>query len=246
MEFKKLVLISFILTIIVTVSFYIFILLEMKQHDTFPINYKELYKTCETGDLIYFRWGFVDLGYRLFSKFSHVGLVYKVNEHEIYILETHPEEDYTAIDEENGGVHIYDLKERVCKYTQCGGSCYLSKLNKNESELLTKNIKNDLKELQQIPFDPNFRYSYIYNLLYNLSIKHSLKSLRNILQLFKLIYPEEPLPMYCSQFLGHLLKKYNIIHEKENISIFSPSTFTTLNDKRGDLLYNNNLYKIVE
>jgi hypothetical protein len=61
------------------------------------INYTEIEKVASTGDLVCFRWNCVDAGLRLFTKFSHVGMIVKTGSNKLYILETHPKEDPESI-----------------------------------------------------------------------------------------------------------------------------------------------------
>ena len=238
MEFKKIIYISFLLTCLIAISFYIFVYNEMKEYDKCSLNYEQLYELSNTGDIIYFRWSCVDFGYRLFSQFSHVGIVYKVNNKKVYILETHPKDDYTALDENDGGVHVYDLKKRLSKYIENGGNCYYSQLNSNytTSIKLTEFINKNIKEYKKIEFDQYFRYSFIHTLLCSLD---KYRIFKNILDPFKLSYPDDSLiPMCCSQFIGYILQQYKLISDNENIDLFSPSTFKKLKQTNGNLLYN--------
>lgn len=223
----KLILLSLILTIIVIVFIYMFIENEMNVYESNAIDTCKLYKICKTGDLIYFRWPTPDIGFRLFSKFSHIGMVYKKSDDEVYILETHPEGDGSELGVDDGGVHIYNLKDRLNKYY---GYCYLSKLNtpnKSASDI-TRHINKNLDRYKMIPFDEGFRYTFIKSCF------------------TKLDYPVEiTTPMCCSQFVGFILKDLGVLHDHYNIFNFSPTSFVDLkyNNK---LLYDDNILKIIK
>ena len=228
MENKKLFTYSLILTVIVIILCYIYISYEMVEYEKSPINIDELYKTCNTGDIIYFRWPYPDIGFRLFSKFSHVGMVYKIK-NKVYILETHPEGDASELGVDESGVHLYDLNERIEKYE---GTCYLSKLNIQDVINITTNsihqfVEKRMDKYKRIPFDENFRYNYVMAYLHNL-IGKTRKNEK----------------MYCSTFIGFILKDLELLDNKCNIEIFSPSSFLHLK-KNGEFLYDVNLKKIV-
>lgn len=223
----KLILVSLVLTIIVIVFINMYIENEMNEYDKNAIDTGKLYKICKTGDLIYFRWPTPDIGFRLFSKFSHIGMVYKKSDDEVYILETHPEGDGSELGVDDGGVHIYNLKDRLNKYY---GYCYLAKLNtpnKSASDI-TRHINENLDKYKMIPFDEGFRYTFIKSCF------------------TKLDYPVEiTTPMCCSQFIGFILKDLGVLHDHYNIFNFSPTSFVDLkyNNK---LLYDDNILKIIK
>jgi hypothetical protein len=204
----------------------------MVEYDKNPIDIDQLYKICKTGDIIYFRWPYPDIGFRLFSKFSHVGMVYRKGKN-VYILETHPEGDASELGVDESGVHLYDLKERVEKYT---GICYLSKLNIDSCVLresgsdslnVHKFVENELDKYKKIPFDEDFRYNYVMAYLHHLIGKTRKND-----------------KMYCSTFIGFILKDLKLLDDNYNIEVFSPSSFLHLK-KEDTFLYDYHLKKIV-
>jgi len=232
MEGKTLLTYSLVITVIVIILCYIYISYEMVEYDKNAIDIEKLYKMCKTGDIIYFRWPYPDIGFRLFSKFSHVGMVYKQGNN-VYILETHPEGDASELGVDESGVHLYDLKERIEKYT---GICYLSKLNikDNIEDVVNKNtkmihqyIEKHLDKYKKIPFDEDFRYNYVMAYLHHLIGKTRKND-----------------KMYCSTFIGFILKDLNLLDNDCNIEVFSPSSFLHLK-KDNKLLYDDHLKKIV-
>lgn len=179
------------------------------------INLHNLDNICETGDLILFRWRYVDVGFRLFSKFCHAGIVYKDKNNNLFIIETHPEEfeDNDKETEPKKGVNIYPLKSRLQEYD---GSCYLSKLIHYPNLNINKNIiQTKINDYKKIPFDDNFRNNFVKFWFFDrLGLK---KSKRNV--------------MYCSEFIAHILKDLNVINNDIDASSFSPTTFLNLKNK---------------
>lgn len=182
------------------------------------IDFNHMINVANTGDLICFRWSELNTIYRLFSMYSHVGMIIKINS-KLYILETHPK---NKISNNKSGVHLYLLESRIKKNF---GSFYYSKLNTTikKRKQIELHIKTNLKMYKKsIKFDNNFQYvfvkNYIYNLL-NLNLKLDKKT------------------MFCSEFIGSILKITNIYNHK-NITGLHPGSFTYLmgNDKRK--LYN--------
>jgi len=185
---------------------------------TSKMNYSKFKKTAKTGDLIIYRWEYVDVGYRMFSKFSHVAMVVKKGKN-IYLLETHPNENKTNNKPDNQGIHLYLLKNRLSQYN---GQYYLARLNKNiDRTLLTNNIIKDLSTYKKkIPFDNSFRDLFVYNYFANrLGIK----------------LPKQK-EMFCSQFIGHLLDKNKIYKHKENLASIEPGSFLSF-EENGKKIY---------
>lgn len=202
-----------VIAVIVFLIASIYIHYEMDVHE--HISMDQLYKTCETGDLILFRWSFVDVGFRLFSKYCHAGIIYKDKKGDLFIIETHPEEfdDDKKETEPKQGVNIYPLRQRINEYN---GSCYFAKLNRYTNlEINTDIIDQNIKEYKKIPFDDSFKYNYVKSWFFD-QLKWK-KQKRNV--------------MYCSEFIAHVLKDLNIIHKNLDASSFSPSTFEHLNNK---------------
>ena len=102
------------------------------------VSYEKIEEIAQTGDLVIFRWNTIDVGFRLFSKFSHVGMIVK-QKGKLYILETHPKEiPESEIDD--SGIHLYHLKNRLNEYD---GTYYFTQLNttNNKREKLRKHVK---------------------------------------------------------------------------------------------------------
>lgn len=193
-----------------------------EMNSTPKMNYSKFKKTAKTGDLIIYRWEYIDIGFRMFSKFSHVAMVVKKGK-KLYLLETHPNENNKSKHKPNNqGIHLYLLKNRLSQYN---GQFYLAPLNKNKNrEKFTTYIINNLSKFkEEIPFDNRFRDIFVYNYFANiLGVKLEKKK-----------------EMFCSEFIGHLLDKYNIYHHNENLVSIEPGTFLTFkkNNKKifGDL-----------
>lgn len=82
-------------------------------------------RTAQTGDLVLFRANGGNVLVRLYTPFTHVGMVV-VESHggkKTYVLETHRRGDVNPSDPHDaGGVRMYDLAERVSRYE--GTVCY--------------------------------------------------------------------------------------------------------------------------
>lgn len=208
--------VSIILALLIFTVFRLYIDSEM--YDIPKVKYSSI--TPETGDLIVFRWNYVDAGFRLFSKFSHVGMVVNVKD-ELFILEIHPEEN----NKKNEGVHLYSLKKRLDSYN---GDCYYSKLEcKKSRSLLSKNISENIKEYKCIPFDNNFRNVFVSSAIYK-----------------KFGYePSVKKTMFCSEFIAHVLKKSGVKSDISCLSFYNPGSF--LNLKTDTTCLYTSLFKLV-
>lgn len=186
------------------------------------LKYSEFKKNAKTGDLIIYRWEYVDVGFRMFSKYCHVAMVVKKGK-KFYLLETHPNENKNNIGKkDNQGVHLYVLKNRLSQYN---GQYYLVPLNSNiNRDKLTKNILDDIKTFKkEIPFDNAFRDLFVYNYFANkLGIKLTEKK-----------------EMFCSEFIGYILNKYNIYKHNGNLTSIEPGTFLSFKNNTNDNLFRN-------
>jgi len=207
MNYKKIAIKSLIFSIVFYLILYVLIQSEMSKYEDNIITIDLLKTVSKTGDIVYFRWTFIDVALRLFTKFSHAGVVYKdPSTQKLYILELHPEGDGLHEDSESG-VHLYDLEERVKEYK---GTCYYSQLlhTTDRGDI----IKTKLQDYCNIDFDENFRYNYVKAYLNH--------------KLGKQMEPKNS--MYCSEFIGHVLKDIGVLNKSVNTSILSPSSFETL------------------
>lgn len=136
-----------------------------------------------TGDIIIFKWWFMESSFRLFSKFSHCGMVIN-NNGELSLLETHPDEFEKGINFKNSGTHLYKLKDRLEEYN--GDIYYLNIKEPINTNLLLDNYNN---KYRNIPFDNDFRNAAI---LSTFNIRFETKDL------------------YCSRLLGHILNDLQI------------------------------------
>lgn len=182
------------------------------------VSYEKMEEIAQTGDLVIFRWNTIDVGFRLFSKFSHVGMIVK-HKGKLYILETHPKE-FPDSEIDDSGVHLYHLKNRLNVYN---GTYYFTQLNTsdNKREQLRKHVLNNLnKYKKEIPFDLNFRNIFVLNYFYNL---------------FNIKLPKRE-SMFCSEFIGTILAKCKIYKHYKNISSINPGTFIEFK-KNGENVY---------
>lgn len=191
--------------------------------NTPKLPYNKLQNIANTGDLIIFRWNIIDIGFRLFSKYSHVGMIVK-HKNKFYILETHPNENLNS-KKDNSGIHLYSLKKRLQDYE---GTYFLTRLKSHNyiRENIKHHILQNLKKYKKnIPFDTNFRNTFVLNYIFNLlNIKVSKRK-----------------KMFCSEFIATILENCNIYKHSTNLSSINPGTFlefTKNNKKLYGPLYN--------
>lgn len=209
------------------------------------LNIDSICQTCQTGDIILFRWYYIDIGFRLFTKYCHVGIIFRNKQGDTYLLETHPDETQESneilnnVNKTNGklssklpnknnikrGVNIYPLKTRLEEYD---GYCYFLQLDKRIRDHTNNSVlnKKKLKLYKTIPFDDNFRYTFLQSWFYNkLGWEMPSKS-----------------KLYCSEFIGLVLKDIGVLEPHFNIHILSPSSFESL--KRNNITLYTNIHQI--
>jgi hypothetical protein len=244
----KIVLLSLAITILILLGILNCLERELKVYK--GISFNELQRTCNTGDIILFRWNDIDLGFRIFSKFSHVGMIYKKNKR-LYILETHPEGETSNIGIDTSGVHLHNLKKRIRYYN---GTVYYAKLNlsndaklnlsndaklnlSNDAKLnlsndakptipfIEKYIKNNLKRYKSIPFDDNFRNEFVISFIkYSFGLQGKCKGV------------DRKKSMYCSEFIMNILDDICLV-ETEKLPPVSPGSFEGLKHKCGNFMF---------
>lgn len=177
----------------------------------------EKYKEIDTsyindGDLILFRWNKVGILHEIISSFTHVGIV--INNH---ILETHLKGDTESY---RGGVHLYDLKDRIKNYR---GSNYVLKIKTPLTNIQTKYILNNLEEYKKIPFYDKYENHFKEVCIPKMICKNCFKE-----------NTEKP-GMFCSEFVGFILKELGILHKDFNIQCLTPQSFTKFDNIFGEI-----------
>lgn len=187
------------------------------------ITYENMQSIANTGDLVIFRWNMINVGFRIFSKFSHVGMIVK-HKDKLYLLETHPKDSYI----DNSGVHLYCLKTRLKNYN---GEYYFTQLNvlNNKREYLRQHIIKNIKNFKKnIPFDNNFRSVFVLNYFCNL---------------LNIELPKKK-SKFCSEFIAVILEKCKIYKHYKNISSINPGSFLDFKTHNCENLYGL-LYNII-
>lgn len=255
----KLVLLSIAITILIVLGILNSLEAELKIYK--GISFEELHSTCNTGDILLFRWNDIDLGFRIFSKFSHVGMIYKKKNGKVYVLETHPEGETSNFGVDTSGVHLHNIKKRIRHYN---GTVYYAKLNLRDDpakssanpakssadpakssadpakptfNFIEKYIKHNLKRYKTIPFDDNFRNEFLKSFMWHLlgmykPIRKESMSLTALSQT----------PMYCSEFIVNILDDICLL-DVEKIPPVSPGSFEFFKHKWGDPMFEK-LYRI--
>lgn len=202
------------------------IYIDTEMYGTPYVTYDKLEKIANTGDLVIFRWNMVDVGYRLFSKHSHAGMIVR-KKNKLYLLETHPKENLES-EIDDSGVHLYHLEKRLREYN---GDYYYSQINisnQRRNKLTNYIFKNLNKFKRNIPFDTNFRNTFVLNYFLNLL---------NIP-----LYKRKG--MFCSEFLATILQKNDIYHHHKNLASINPGTFLEFKKLNGENLFSQ-LYQII-
>jgi hypothetical protein len=219
---KSIVFYSIFLTIVLDMVIRIYILTEM--NNVPEICFDEI--KFKTGDIICFRWSYIDNDFRLFSKFSHVGIVIvpnKIGNQNPLILEIHPnEEDSYGKVVRDHGVHIYKLKHRLKMYY---GSYYHASLkSKFYNSNLTKKILKNIKKYSKIIFDNNFRIEFLKNYIMNL---------------FGIPLTPNNWHLFCSQFVGYIQKDIGISDNARTSHILmNPEAPSQIKSKENEMIYN--------
>jgi len=191
------------------------------------VSYERLENIANTGDLIIFRWNIIDAGFRMFSKFSHVGMVVK-HKDKLYLLETHPKENLQS-NIDDSGVHLYCLKKRLEEYN---GTYYFTQLktpNITREKIRNHVLQNLKKYKKEIPFDTNFRNIFVLNFFCNL---------------FGITLPKRE-AMFCSEFIATVLQECKIYKHHKNLSSINPGTFLEFKKNNGKELYGPLYYIII-
>lgn len=227
--YTKIIKLSAWLATIIVMTLLLMIRVEMYLDEQHKMEINHLESTCKTGDLVLFRWYYMDAGFRIFSKFSHVGLVVRAA-HTVYILEMHPEGEYLDFP---SGIHLHLLRDRVASY---GGPCYFLRLNDGCSgSLKIQRVLNEHLESfkESIEFDTNFRNNFVLN-WFSCTLGLTPTGPGG---------PSPPRKLFCSQFIGYILHLAGLVTDYTELS---PGSFTSLkcNDGNGIPLYGK-LHKIV-
>lgn len=159
----------------------------------------------QDGDLILFRWNKVGILHDILSPFTHVGIVINGE-----ILETHLKGDTESY---RGGVHLYNLKERIKNYK---GYNFILKKRIPLTKFQTNKIMSNLEEYKKIPFHDEYE-----------------KHFKNVCvpkKICKSCFKEhiEKQSMFCSEFVGYILKEIGELPKDFNIQCLTPSSFLNL------------------
>lgn len=211
-------LMSYIWFILFFILFYIILQPKIPFQD---ISLDNTYKIAKTGDILLFRWNNIDIFHNLVSFFTHSGIIIEIN-NEKYVLETHMKDDTN-----NHGVNLYKLKDRITMYN---GHNFLLRLKDTlkPTPIHQKTLNNYLNT----PFFDHYKQYYIQHCLPRKICKHC----------FSQPPPDTPL-MYCSQFVGTILKHLQLLHPTTNVNCISPYDLIFI-ENNGDKLYQNTIYHI--
>jgi len=193
----------------------LFLLLIIKMYNIYTlkrlntINVNKLYNECKTGDVIYFRWGTVNVLHELFCKYTHMGMVLEIDDDK-YIIENHPKGFAKEIDIDNEGVQIYKLIDRIKIYD---GNMYYSKLMTKIDPDKLNMFYNNIEKYKNIKFTELFGKYILNECVLNKIYKNECK------------YSDENYKL-CSEFVLFCLYELDIV--KHNCNCVFPSDFIDL------------------
>ena len=176
----------------------------------------------KTGDLILFSCNdFVSKGikFTISSKYSHVGIVIKGGDNNLYILECDMtgSYDYLSGKDYKPGSHLLDLKTKIEEYD--GTKFGFRKLRNKTNTISRTKLNKILKKSLLIGFQDNWLTWMIAH------FKN--KYLGNILN--------DPDFMFCTQYVAYVYQKLGILSSKNPNYLYTPKDFeiTNLNFDNG-------------
>lgn len=201
--------------ILIVILIVILILIVFLTYHSTPISFiKEGFNGyMNDGDLILFRWNSVGILHEMLSSFTHVGIVINGE-----ILETHLKGDTESV---RGGVHLYNLKDRISKYK---GSNYILKAKTPLTKTQTKFILDNLEEYKKIPFHDEYEKHFKNVCIPKMICKKCFKT-------------HEKKSMFCSEFVGFILKELGILPVDYNLECLTPQSFLNLKDKNNNKIF---------
>lgn len=200
--------INFLYLVIIIVCTLILIYIYPNQIEN--LNYTNI-DNINNGDLILFRWNKVGLLHEIISSFTHVGIVI-----DNQILETHLKGDTESY---RGGVHLYNLKDRINKYL---GTNYILKIKTPLTNEQVHKILNKLEEYKKIPFHDEYESHFKQVCVPKMVCKNCFND-------------TERKGMFCSEFVGFILKELSILPKDYNIHCLTPGSFVNMKNIFGDL-----------
>lgn len=217
-----------IITLLILVVFYYTKLYNTKSFfDNLPhCTLQNAYNSATTGDVILFRWNYVNPLHEIVSSFTHIGIVIELNGRK-YILETHLKGDTNHMGfDNNDGVNIYDLYSRIKMYK---GENFILKMNPKYYNKIK--IDDNITNYRQIPFKNEY--------IQHFSGVCIPKKICN--DCFSNVPGDS---MFCSQFIGHILQQYSILEESFDINCLTPHDFVNIKNNDGNIY--ETLYKIIK
>lgn len=163
----------------------------------------------QTGDVVLFRWDGTDLVHDLVSTFSHVGLVV-LRGTEPWILETHRDGDGLNPGG-SGGVRAYPLKHRTQTYP---GAAWVLRLDRERWSVRAEDVEAALPDLFHRPYDYGHKSRlascFADSVLGLGGRSHGAHS------------------MFCSEFVGELLRHAGVLPNAYNTACLTPESFVHL------------------
>lgn len=171
---------------------------------TLPL--KEALQSSEVGDLVLFRAPTVDPLHDAFSAFTHVGLLFEVHGAK-HIVETHRTGDTRALGMDVGGVNVYCASTRVSSYD---GSAFLLRLNPRlRCTEHNEGIVRLVARYKNVPYMDAHKTHFALKCVLGRPV-------------------ESGESMFCSQFVGTLLRDLGILPATLEVDCLTPESFTSM------------------
>ena len=188
--------------------------IETVHYNEIPLE--NLLDIADSGDILLFRWKFINPEFRIFSKFCHVGIILRDSNQDLFLSEIHPLETDEKTNTTKKGVNVYPLKQRIQELQKMDNRCYFLK-----SRIVIPNVEKNTWLYSKIPFDDAFRLNFVKNWFFSKIGYKQQTELKSI---------------YCSQFIYLILE--DLLNDEYNINNFSPDCIEHLHDKMGNKMFN--------
>ena len=175
---KSLVVATVIVVVVVVVAIVAVAAVVTPTMDAVPIDV--VAKSARTGDLLLFQSA--ENIVRLYTPFTHIGMVV-YHGGRTYVVETHQQGDVLPTDA--GGVHMYDLAERVSRYD--GRVCY-TRLKRPLTDGQGLAIHGLVYRYRDVPFYSSYIRHYVTHCILGVDREKTDRSI------------------FCSEFIGLLFK----------------------------------------
>ncbi len=149
---------------------------------------------AKTGDLVLFRWYYVDVLHLTMSKYTHVGMVVRnPTTGEPFVLEAHNVGDTRQHGVYDAGIYLYPLAARIQKYE---GEVHVWRLSAPLPARAIARLHAQLPVYLSWPFYPRYRQHYLRTCLAGGLLGSE---------------PRAPPAVFCSEFVATVLRDIGLL-----------------------------------